>query len=75
MKKEALRTRLALGWEPEEAVTQPKRELPTLQFTFGEKTLTLRGWAEQSGIKYHTLYSRIRTQGMSFEEARQGARR
>ncbi|MFI0119819.1 hypothetical protein [Streptomyces globisporus] len=69
VKKEALRTRLALGWDPEEAVTKPKHELPTLQFTFGEKTLTLRGWAEQSGIKYHTLYGRIHTQGLSFEEA------
>ncbi|MFD4257607.1 hypothetical protein ACFWR9_08240 [Streptomyces sp. NPDC058534] len=69
MKKEALRTRLALGWDPEEAVTQPKHEQVTLQFTYGERTLTLRGWAEQSGIKYHTLYGRIRTQGLSLEEA------
>ncbi|OKJ72214.1 hypothetical protein [Streptomyces sp. CB02460] len=69
VKKEALRTRLALGWDPEEAVSKPKHELPTLHFTFGDRTLTLRGWAEQSGIKYHTLYGRIRTQGLSLEEA------
>lgn len=69
VKKEALRTRLALGWDPQEALVRPKHEQPALQFTHGERTLTLRGWAEQSGIKYHTLYGRIRTQGLSLEAA------
>ncbi|MFC9486006.1 hypothetical protein ACFTZM_07995 [Streptomyces hydrogenans] len=31
--------------------------------------MTLRGWADQSGIKYHTLYNRITKFGMTFEEA------
>jgi hypothetical protein len=69
VKKEALRTRLALGWDPEDAITRAKHDQPTLQFTYGERTLSLRGWVEQSGIKYHTLYARIRTQGLSLEEA------
>lgn len=69
VKKEALRTRLALGWDPDDALTRSKHEQPTLYFTHGERTLTLRGWAEQSGIKYHTLYGRIRAQGLSLEEA------
>ncbi|MFD7013895.1 hypothetical protein [Streptomyces sp. NPDC059928] len=66
---EALRTRLALGWAPEEALTRAKHERPTLTFTYNERTLTLRGWADQSGIKYHTLYGRITRQGLTFEQA------
>ncbi|MFB7270803.1 hypothetical protein [Streptomyces sp. NPDC056244] len=40
-----------------------------MTFTYNERTLTLRGWADQSGIKYHTLYHRIMKSGMSFTEA------
>ncbi|MFJ7589451.1 hypothetical protein ACIQZO_19145 [Streptomyces sp. NPDC097617] len=69
VKREALRTRLALGWSPEDAITRKRHDKPTLDYTYQGRTLTLRGWAEQSGIKYHTLYGRITTAGMTFEEA------
>ncbi|MFG2115519.1 hypothetical protein ACGFRB_23315 [Streptomyces sp. NPDC048718] len=67
--RETLRTRLALGWEPADAITRERHEKPTLQHTYQGRTLTLRGWAEQSGIRYHTLYRRLTKSGMSFEEA------
>ncbi|MEW1699023.1 hypothetical protein ACIQCR_31180 [Streptomyces sp. NPDC093249] len=67
--REALRTRLALGWLPEDAITRQRHDKPVLEHTYQGRTLTLRGWADQSGIKYHTLYSRITKFGMSFEEA------
>ncbi|MYW06200.1 hypothetical protein [Streptomyces sp. SID3343] len=69
VKRDALRTRLALGWEPETAITRAKHEKPALEFTHNDRTLTLHGWAEQSGIKYHTLYNRITQSGLSFTEA------
>ncbi|MCV2465032.1 hypothetical protein OEB94_37810, partial [Streptomyces sp. ICN988] len=67
--REALRTRLALGWAPERAITAARHHRPELVFTHNERTLTLRGWADQTGIKYHTLYHRITTSGMTFTEA------
>ncbi|WP_282698145.1 hypothetical protein [Streptomyces sp. CC208A] len=67
--REALRTRLALGWSPEDAITRQRHDKPALEHTYQGRTLTLRGWADQSGIKYHTLYNRITKFGMPFEEA------
>ncbi|MFK0121148.1 hypothetical protein [Streptomyces sp. NPDC090994] len=67
--REALRTRLALGWDPADAITRARHEKPDMAFTYNERTLTLRGWAEQTGIKYHTLYNRIMKSGMSFTDA------
>ncbi|WP_435059148.1 hypothetical protein [Streptomyces sp. bgisy060] len=67
--REALRTRLALGWLPEDAITRERHDKPTLEHTYQGRTLTLRGWAEQSGIKYHTLYRRLTAGGMTFEDA------
>ncbi|MFD5765315.1 hypothetical protein ACFWIN_05780 [Streptomyces sp. NPDC127049] len=67
--REALRTRLALGWPPEDAITRQRHDKPTLEHTYQGRTLTLRGWADQSGIKYNTLYNRITKFGMTFEEA------
>ncbi|MEU8617350.1 hypothetical protein [Streptomyces sp. NPDC048623] len=67
--REALRTRLALGWLPEDAITRQHHDKPVLEHTYRGRTLTLRGWADQSGIKYHTLYNRITKFGMTFEEA------
>ncbi|GAA1937907.1 hypothetical protein [Amycolatopsis minnesotensis] len=67
--REAVRTRLALGWATEDAITRAKHEKPPLEFTYNGRTLTLRGWAEQSGIKYHTLYKRITKSGMTFADA------
>ncbi|MFJ6783580.1 hypothetical protein [Streptomyces yangpuensis] len=69
VKREALRTRLALGWDPEDAITRKRHDKPTLEHTYKGRTLTLRGWAEQSGIKYHTLYNRLTKSRMTFEEA------
>ncbi|MGW4441921.1 hypothetical protein [Streptomyces sp. NPDC004682] len=67
--REALRTRLALGWAPETAISRPRHERGVLKYTHAGRTMTLRGWADQSGIKYHTLWKRINDSGMSFEEA------
>lgn len=67
--RETLRTRLALGWDPETAITRLKHQQPVLEFTYNGRTLTLRGWADQTGINYHTLYNRITTSGMTFEAA------
>jgi hypothetical protein len=67
--REALRTRLALGWDPEQAITRQRHEKPDMTFTYNERTLTLRGWADQTGIKYHTLYNRITKSGMAFAQA------
>ncbi|MEU2231283.1 hypothetical protein [Streptomyces vietnamensis] len=67
--REALRTRLALGWDPEDAITRARHDRPDLRFTYGGRTLSLQGWAEQSGIAYHTLYNRIKASGMTFAEA------
>lgn len=69
VKREVLRTRLALGWEPEDAITRAKHERPSLEFTHNGRTMTLRGWAEQSGINYHTLYNRINASLMTFADA------
>lgn len=69
IKREALRTRLALGWRPEDAITRERHDKPALEHTYRGRTLTLRGWADQSGIKYHTLYNRLTKGDMTFEEA------
>lgn len=44
-------------------------EQPNPTFIHHERTLTHRGWAEQTGIKYHTLYGRITKSGMPFAVA------
>ncbi|WP_326812268.1 hypothetical protein OIE62_07760 [Streptomyces scopuliridis] len=67
--KATLRGRLALGWDPEDAITRHKNHEPPLLFTHFDRSLTLRGWAEQSGITYQTLYTRIFTDGMRFRTA------
>lgn len=67
--REALRTRLALGWKPTDAITTPRHDKPDLTYTRAGRSLSLRGWAEQSGIKHHTLYNRINASGMTFAEA------
>jgi hypothetical protein len=67
--REAVRTRLALGWDAEDAIARPKHDKPPLEFTYNGRTLTLRGWAEQSGINYHTLYGRIKLRGMTIADA------
>ncbi|WP_280313965.1 hypothetical protein [Nocardia wallacei] len=69
VKREALRTRLAIGWKAEDALTRPKHERPTMEFTHEGRTMTLLGWAKHSGIKYKTLYRRITTGGMTFADA------
>ncbi|MFI7189957.1 hypothetical protein ACIBQ0_09500 [Nocardia nova] len=67
--RESVRTRLALGWEPEDAIGRAKHDKPPLEFTHNGRTLSLRGWAEQAGIKYHTLYRRITKGHMTFADA------
>ncbi|MGX1759931.1 hypothetical protein ACWIG5_23990 [Streptomyces lydicus] len=69
VKREALRTRLALGWHPEDAITRARHDKPPLEYTYNGRTLTLRGWSDQSGIKYHTFYNRIHKSGLTFAEA------
>ncbi|MFD8114359.1 hypothetical protein [Streptomyces microflavus] len=65
--REALRTRLALGWAPGDAITTPRHDKPDLTYTHAGRVLSLRGWAEQSGINYHTLYKRLKK--MTFADA------
>ncbi|WP_406220671.1 hypothetical protein [Streptomyces decoyicus] len=67
VKREALRTRLALGWHREDAIARSRQ--PPLEYTYNGRTLTLRGWADQTGINYHTFYNRIHKSGLNFEEA------
>ncbi|MFJ9033609.1 hypothetical protein ACIRQP_34925 [Streptomyces sp. NPDC102274] len=67
--KPTLRGRLALGWDPEDTITRHKNHEPPLLFTHFDRSLTLRGWAEQSGITYQTLYTRVFTNGMRFRAA------
>ncbi|MBV6695555.1 hypothetical protein KV557_00240 [Kitasatospora aureofaciens] len=69
VKKEALRTRLALGWEPERAIATDKHDQTLPEYTFNGRTMTLRGWAEQIGTTYHTLYNRVVTQDLSIGDA------
>ena len=40
----------------------------TRMITFNGKTMSLRQWAIQSGVNYHTLFSRIES-GLDFESA------
>ncbi|MFE5958061.1 MULTISPECIES: hypothetical protein [Streptomyces] len=65
--REALRTRLALGWKPADAITTPRHDKPDLTYTHAGRVLSLRGWAEQSGINYSTLYKRLKK--MTFADA------
>lgn len=47
----------------------PDRGPGPLFYTHNGQTLTLRQWAEQSGINYITLYHRIRKRHMSLDHA------
>ncbi|MEU9074561.1 hypothetical protein AB0D22_07745 [Kitasatospora sp. NPDC048538] len=69
VKKEALRTRLALGWAPERAISTDKHDQTLPEYTYNGRTMTLRGWAEQIGTTYHTLYNRVVTQDLSIGDA------
>ncbi|KZM70269.1 hypothetical protein [Nocardia terpenica] len=69
VKRALLRTRLALGWDPGDAITRPKRDAAPRLFTHEGRTLTLRGWAEQSGIKYNTLVIRTTRSRMTLAQA------
>ena len=66
--REALRSRIALGWETERAVTAVKHDQTLAPVTYNGRTLTLRGWADLTGIRYGTLRRRI-VDGMKFGEA------
>ncbi len=67
--RELLRVRLARGWDPGDAITRPKRDVAPQKFTHEGRTLTLRGWAEQSGIKYNTLLLRTTRYRMTLAQA------
>lgn len=69
IQKATLRGRLALGWDPEDAITTRKGEEPPLRFLHFDRALTLHGWAEQSGISYQALYTRVFTVGTRFRDA------
>ncbi|WP_446038091.1 hypothetical protein [Streptomyces sp. SID1121] len=69
VKPGTLRGRLALGWDPEDAITRRNKEEPPLRFTHFERSLTLHGWAEQSGVSAQSLYSRVFIDGMRFKDA------
>ncbi len=67
--REVLRVRLAAGWDPGDAITRPKRDAVPRKFTHEGRTLTLLGWAEQSGINYSTLCHRTNRDGMTLAQA------
>lgn len=48
---------------------QPINRRTTLWFTYNGKTLTLKEWSRQSGIKYDTLRSRVVRRNIPFEIA------
>jgi len=53
-----LRQRLDVcGWDIERALTEPVTEAE--QYTFREKTMTLKEWADETGIHIDTLRSRL----------------
>lgn len=67
--RETLRTRLAMGWPPERAITASKHDQPLPKFTYQGRTFTLRGWAKHTGIPYDRLYARLYISKMTFEQA------
>ncbi|WP_171983001.1 hypothetical protein [Nocardia terpenica] len=69
VKQRLLRTRLAAGWDPGDAIIRPKRTAAPQLFTHKGRTLTLREWAEQSGIEYNTLLLRTTRRRMTLAQA------
>jgi hypothetical protein len=48
---------------------QARNRRNNISITHNGKTMVLSEWASHLGLKYHTLYARITTQGMSFDAA------
>lgn len=69
VRKETLRNRLAAGWQPQRAITAAKNDTARPDITHQGRTLSLRGWGEQTGIGYRTLHRRMFTLGLAFEDA------
>lgn len=67
--RESVRTRLALGWDVERALTARKHDKTLGSFEYAGQSKTLAEWADFFGLKYHTLYRRIVTDKLSFEAA------
>lgn len=55
-------------WASQTTQTQNRGEFNKI-FTYNGKTMVLKEWAKELGIKYTTLYQRIYRSGLSFEEA------
>lgn len=55
-------------WASQTTQTQNRGEFNKL-FTYNGKTMVLKEWSRELGIKYTTLYQRIYRSGLSFEEA------
>lgn len=49
--------------------TQNTNKRDTVRYHFNGKSQTLSAWAEELGIKYHTLNARIKINGWPLEEA------
>lgn len=47
---------------------QPKNRRNSLMFTIGGETKCLKDWARYAGIKYSTLYKRVRLKGEPIEQ-------
>jgi len=67
--RESLRIRLAMGWDAERAISAAKSDQSLPPITHAGRTLTLRGWADLTGIRYRTLYRRLYQEGMDFASA------
>lgn len=61
-----IRSRLASGQDIVSAVSPVKFEK---NFTYNGRTMTLKEWAEFTGIPYKTLYFRLKQSGWTFEKA------
>lgn len=62
MSRYVLLSRLANGWTLQRAITvdvAPRSGWTRHEYTVGDRTLSLKAWAEDKGIQYKTLHRRV----------------